>query len=38
LATARPLDAPDSAEQARINRSVSYEIAVSTLLRRSNER
>jgi len=38
LATARPLDAPDSAQRARINRSVSYEIAVSTLLRRSNER
>ena len=35
LATARPLDAPDSAQRARINRSVSYEITVSTRLRRS---
>ncbi len=38
LATARPLDAPDSAQRARINRSVSYEIALSAQLRRSNER
>jgi outer membrane protein OmpA-like peptidoglycan-associated protein len=38
LATARPLDAPDSAQRARINRSVSFEIAVSAQLRRSNER
>jgi OOP family OmpA-OmpF porin len=36
LATARPLDAPDSAQRARINRSVSFEIAVPTRLRRSN--
>jgi OOP family OmpA-OmpF porin len=36
LATARPLDAPDSAQRARINRSVSYEIALSARLRRSN--
>ncbi len=38
LALARPLDAPDSAQRARINRSVSYGIAVSARLRRSNER
>jgi outer membrane protein OmpA-like peptidoglycan-associated protein len=29
LATARPLEAPDSAQRARINRSVSYEIRIS---------
>ena len=38
LATSRPLDAPDSAQRARINRSVSYEIAVSARLRRSDGR
>ena len=32
LATARPLEAPDSAERARINRSVSYEIGLSARL------
>jgi OOP family OmpA-OmpF porin len=35
LATERPLDAPDSTVRARINRSVSYEIAVSAGRRRS---
>ena len=38
LATARPIPAPDSAVQARINRSVSFEIEVSTPLRVPRER
>jgi outer membrane protein OmpA-like peptidoglycan-associated protein len=38
LATARPLEAPDSAERARINRSVSYEIGVSARLGGRTER
>jgi outer membrane protein OmpA-like peptidoglycan-associated protein len=38
LATSRPLPAPDSAEQARINRSVSFEIGVSARPRVPRER
>lgn len=38
LATARPIPAPDSAVQARINRSVSFEIEVSTPPRVPRER
>jgi OOP family OmpA-OmpF porin len=38
LATARPLEASDSAQRARINRSVSYEIGMSARLAGSTER
>lgn len=38
LATQRPLTSPDPAEQARINRSVSFEIDVSTRSRLPRER
>ena len=38
LATARPLVSPDIAEQARINRSVSFEIDVTTRPRTPRER
>ena len=38
LATARPLEAPDSAQRARINRSVSYEIGLSARLGAGTER
>lgn len=38
LATQRPLESPDPAERARINRSVSFEIDVSTRTRVPRER